>query len=219
MKAVIFSRVSSVGNVMGNRQSNESQINDLQQYATNNNIEVVKVFSETISGGVKNEKRKVLNECLEFVKKENIDIVLVWEISRISRSLFGVQAVIKNLVENKINMFFKKEGFSLFNEDGEFSLYTPILIDCLALAGQLERTSIYERLERGKKDALANGTCKLGRKVGFRYTPEHYEKKYPHAIRLLKKGRYKLNEIQSICESKGEKIGLSTLGTLKKMYK
>lgn len=97
-------------------------------------------------------------------------------------------------------------------------MYAPILIDCLALAGQLERSSIYERLERGKKEAIANGTCKLGRKVGFRYTPEHYEKKYPHAIRLLKKGGYKLNEIQSICESKGEKIGLSTLGTLKKMY-
>lgn len=218
MKAVIFSRVSSVGNIMGNRQSTESQINDLSNYASSNGLEIVKVFSETISGATKNNKRVVLNQCLQYAKDENIDMILVWELSRIGRNIFEVQEIIKYLVDNKINVYFKKEGFSLFNEEGERSLYAPILIDCLALASELERSSIYERLERGKKEALAKGSCKLGRRIGFRYTTEHYQKKYPNSIRLIKKG-YKLNEIQSIVKEKGEKVGLSTLSTLKKMFK
>jgi predicted site-specific integrase-resolvase len=49
MKAVVFSRVSSVTE----RQNTERQVYDLMEYAKVNNIEVVQVFEEKISGAKK----------------------------------------------------------------------------------------------------------------------------------------------------------------------
>ena len=59
--AVIYSRVSSTSD----RQDTTRQVNDLMQYAQKNDINVLKVYEEHISGAKKIEERPVLSECLE----------------------------------------------------------------------------------------------------------------------------------------------------------
>ena len=46
--AIIYARVSSTND----RQNTERQVRDLEQYAAANNIQVVKVFEEHISGSI-----------------------------------------------------------------------------------------------------------------------------------------------------------------------
>ena len=53
-RAVIFARVSSVSD----RQDTTRQITDLTRFANANDMEIVNIYQEHISGGKKNEERR-----------------------------------------------------------------------------------------------------------------------------------------------------------------
>ena len=83
MKAAIYARVSS----LNERQSTDRQVLDLRNYAERNNIEVVKVYEEHISGAKRNEERPVLCECLDYCICNKVDILLISELSRLGRNV------------------------------------------------------------------------------------------------------------------------------------
>ena len=81
MKRVIhFIRKSTIG------QEIDHQENLLNETSKHNGWVVVEVIRETISGTKKNEDRKGISRLQEVVNQGGIDLVVVWEISRISRS-------------------------------------------------------------------------------------------------------------------------------------
>ena len=123
-KAIIYARVSSVTD----RQTTDRQVADLNAYAAKNDIEVVKVYEEHISGAKRNGERPVLMEAITYAKANAVDVVLLSEMSRLGRSVYEVQEVVKELRDNKINAFFHKEGISLFDADGKESIVTRITI-------------------------------------------------------------------------------------------
>ena len=210
MKAVIYSRVSSTND----RQNTERQIIDLSKYAVNNDIEVVEVFSEKISGAKKNSERATLLNALEYAKANNIDMVLFSELSRLGRNILEVQEVIKWFADNRINAYFHKENLTLLNEAGEVAPTTTILVACLGMVAQIERENIKYRLNSGRALAIEKG-IKMGRKVGYRESKEQIENKYPIALRYIRKG-YKLTEVLAMCTAKKEKVSMRTLMRLKK---
>lgn len=183
MKAVIYSRVSSTTD----RQNTERQTNDLKKYAEVNNIEVIKIFSEKISGAVKNEERVVLNECLLFSKQNNIDVILFSELSRLGRNIYEVQENIKYLHDNHIDAYFQKENISIYDNEGNESVLFPVLVACLAMVAQIERDNIKFRLNSGRELAKSKGV-KFGRKVGSVKSAEKLKEEYSEQIKLLKKG-------------------------------
>ena len=81
MNAVIYARVSSTGD----RQSTERQVIDLTEYARKNSMTTVRTFEEHISGARKNRERLILNECLAYSVKNEVDIILISELSRLGR--------------------------------------------------------------------------------------------------------------------------------------
>ena len=76
-KVVLFCRVSSTND----RQSYDHQINDLKQLAVTQNYQIEAVFAEKVSGAKKNSERKELMKMVEFVKINDIDKILVTELS------------------------------------------------------------------------------------------------------------------------------------------
>jgi DNA invertase Pin-like site-specific DNA recombinase len=183
MKAVIYTRVSSTND----RQNTERQLNDLKRYAEVNDIKVLKVYSEKISGAVKNEERIILNECLAFAKENNIDIILFSELSRLGRNIYEIQENIKYLHDNKINAYFQKENIKVIDDNGNESVIFPVIISCLGLVAQLERENIQFRLNSGRELAKEKGV-KFGRKVGSIKSIEKMKQEYSEQIKLLKKG-------------------------------
>ena len=212
MKAIIYARVSSTTD----RQSTERQVADLSKYASANGIEVVKVFEEHISGATRNEKRAVLNSAIDFAISEKIDIVLLSELSRLGRSVYELQEIVKKLVDNSINCFFQKEGFSILNADGSQNIITPILISVLGVCSQLERENIAYRLASGRQNAINRG-IKMGRKEGSTKSVEAKEKQYSEIIRRLRKGD-KMTDIAAWAKGKGIKCSLSTIKRLKREF-
>lgn len=211
MKAVIFTRVSSTND----RQNTERQVADLMAYANANNIDVVEVFEEKISGATANKDREVLQSCLEFVKTNKIDAILVSEFSRLSRSVWELLELIKMFHDLKINAYFQKENLNIF-EKGEENPLLPIYISALSLSCHFEREAIAYRLCSGRKLAIEKGV-KMGRKVGYRKSKEDKAQQYAEVIKLLKKGLSVAN-VYAICQTKGVKCSVGTIKNIKKEF-
>ena len=205
--AVIYARVSSVGD----RQSTERQVKDLSDYALYRKMEVRKVFEEHISGAKKNEERPVLCQTLEYCKQNGISTLLVSELSRMGRNAFEVLASVKELLDCGINLYIQKEQFNLLSEDGEPSLFAPIMLATLSTCAQLERDNITFRLQSGRKQYVAKGG-RLGRKPGSVKTVEQKKEEYREAILLLKKG-YSIRDVAKLTGK-----GISTIQRVKKGF-
>ncbi len=209
-QAIIYARVSSVTD----RQNTDRQVSDLNAYAAKNDIEVVKVFEEHISGAKRNEERPVLLAAIQYAINTHIDVVLLSELSRLGRSVYEVQATVKELVDNNINAYSLKENLSLFNEDGTQSIITPILIAVLGTCAQIERENIAYRLASGRKQAIAKGV-RMGRKVGSNMSDAEREEKYAEVLKRIRKGD-KLTDVLAWAQGKGIKVSYATLKGLKR---
>ena len=185
--AIIFVRCSSSGYQV-NRQDASRQVADLESYAAYANLNVVKVFEEHISGGKKNNERPVLQDAIDYCKQEHIAYCLVNSLDRVGRNAFEVLATVKELIDNGINLYMQKEQLTLLDADGKPTMFAPIMIATLSTCAQLERDSIAFRLNSGKKLALEQGRCVLGRKKGSVKTKAQKEKEYKEVLVYLNKG-------------------------------
>ena len=205
-KAVIYARVSST--IERNRQNTERHVLDLKNYAELAKLEVVEVLEEYISGGKRNDERPILQDAIDFCIYNNVDILLVNELSRVGRSTFEVLETVKILIDNKINLYMQKEQLTLLDDNGKPSMFAPIMLATLATCAQIERDNIQFRLSSGYKNFKANGG-KVGRKKGSIKTTEQKKEEYKEIIQLLKKG-YSVRNVAKISQR-----GISTVQRIK----
>ena len=207
MNAIIYARVSS----QGDRQSTMRQIVDLRKYADNNNINIVKVYEEHICGAKRNEERPVLCECLNYCVENKIDLLLISELSRLGRNFDEVLANVRFCKDNNLNIYFQKEGLSIFQADGTKNPFLNIFISVLGTCAEMERDNIKFRLTSGRSKYIADGG-KLGRKVGYRKSLEKKETEYKAVIRELKKGT-SVRRTAKLCD-----VSASTVQRIKKDF-
>ena len=211
--AVIYARVSSTGD----RQSTERQVIDLTDYANRNAMTICKIFEEHISGAKRNEERAVLSECIEYAISNRVGVVLFSELSRCGRAIWEVLDTIRTLKDNGINAYFQKEGLSLFSEDGKESVYLAVTMSVLCVCSQIERESIYYRLQSGRKvyvhkNLAATGKSGLGRKEGYRKPIETKKEEYKEVLKLLR-GGYAIRKVAKLTD-----VSESTVKRLKKEF-
>lgn len=72
--------------------------------------EVVKEFSEKISGAKKVEEREALSDLLNFVQNSEVDKVLIYECSRLSRRAVDFLSVIELLSEQGVSVYIHQNG-------------------------------------------------------------------------------------------------------------
>lgn len=193
MKAVIYARVSS----MGDRQSTERQIEDLTRYAEGKGYEIVKVFQEHISGAKSNQERGVLSECLEFCREEHPDTLMVTELSRLGRSTVEVLKAIEELTAAKVNVFILDLNLSTLDEEGRENPVAKMVLTVLALGAEMERKLILGRLNSGRALAKSKGV-RMGRPKGSSLSDEALAAKYPEVVKHLRKGKNSIREIAKL---------------------
>ena len=206
-KAVIYSRVSSVGD----RQDTSRQIRDLEILAKQRNLKIEKTYEEHISGAKKTQDRPVLKECLEFCFNNDIDILLISELSRLGRNVDDVLANVRLCKEKHLNVYFQKEQLSIFNSDGKEHPFLTIFIAVLGTCAEMERENIKFRLNSGKAKYIADGG-KVGRKKGYKKPDEKLQEEYAGVIKMLRKGY----PIRMIAKSEG--VGISTVMRIQKKF-
>lgn len=203
MKVVIYARVSTKG------QDYDRQIMELREYARKMEYEVVKEFSEKISGAKKVEERQALMELLAYVEQHKVDKVLIYECSRLSRRAVDFLSVIENLTAKRISVYILQNGLETLLPNGQPNPIAQLVMGILAQFNSMERSLIRSRMESGYNHFRQLGG-RVGRKVGFRKTEEQMRADYPKEIQLLKKG-LSLRNIQAITQT-----SVNTLRKLKK---
>ena len=162
------------------------------------NFEVVKVFEEKISGAKENDERPVLLNMIKFVKENDIDKVLCWELSRIGRNTIEVLKTIKLLNENKISLFIKNYNIETLDEKGEINPLSQFMIQILTSVSEMERTTIRQRIKSGYEQYRKNGG-KVGRKEGFRKDETDILEEYKDVVKLLKQG-YSVRKVMKLTD-------------------
>lgn len=207
MKAVIYARVSSVGD----RQNTHRQVADLSEYATRNGLAVEKVFEEHISGAKKNSERPVLCECLDYCIGNGIHTLLISELSRLGRNVDEVLENVKRCKDNNLNIYFQKENLSIFLPDGTKNPFLNIFISVLGTCAEMERENISFRLNSGLQRYKENGG-KVGRKVGSVKSKEQKQLEYAKVIRSLRAGK-SIRDTAVLCD-----VGVATVFRVKKEF-
>ena len=182
-RAVIYARVSSEND----RQDTSRQITDLQKFSEAQDMEIVKIYEEHISGAKKNEERQVLTECLDFCTGNHVDDLLLSELSRLGRSTLQVLKSLERLHEAKVSVYIQNLGIYSLQPNGEVNPIASILITVLAEMGNIERANIQYRLNSGRAQYVRNGG-KLGRKTGTIKSEGKKREEYKEVISLLKRG-------------------------------
>lgn len=205
--AVIYARVSS----SNDRQDTSRQIKDLENYAKSQNIEIVNIYEEHISGAKKIEERQILGECLEYCKRESVNFLLLSELSRLGRTTLQVLRSLEMLHESKVSVYIQNLGLYTLQPNGDVNPIASIMVTVLAEMANIERSNIQYRLNSGRANYIYNGG-KLGRKTGSTKTEEKKKEEYKDTIALLKKG-YSVRNVAKL-----QNIGISTVQRIRNQF-
>lgn len=205
MKIVGYCRVSTAS------QSTDRQLAELNEYATRNGYQLVKVFAEQISGAVKNENRPQLSAMIDYVTSTSeVDKIVVWELSRLGRNTLEVLKTIETLNQNKINLHILTTNMETLDSKGEVNPITRLILTIMSELGAMERKQIRDRMSSGYQHHLAQGG-KVGRKQGYRKSEEAIRAEYGEVIKCLRKG-ISIEKTAKICD-----VSKSTVQRVKKV--
>ena len=223
MQAVIYTRVST------DKQKTDRQISELKSYAKKNDITVSKVFQENISGSRPIHKRREGKKFLEYLKTNNIDLVMVSETSRLGRSAIDVQRTVGHLInEVKMNIYIHQQSLYLLDEEGNFKSLSKMFVDVLANFAAMELETLKDRTKSGLKlkqqeyddfntrHGLKKGDPRyksLGRPIGTTKSQDAFLKEYSKVVKELEKGT-SIRNTAKLCE-----VSESTVKRVKKVLK
>jgi DNA invertase Pin-like site-specific DNA recombinase len=189
-KVCIYARVSTQG------QDYQRQLSELREYASRMNYEVVKEFSEKISGAKSVAERQALTELLDYAAANRIDKILVYECSRISRRAIDFLQVIEQLTQMKVSVYILQNGLETLMADGSVNPIAQLVLGIIGQFNSMERSLIRSRMSSGYQHFRSNGG-KVGRKEGYKKSNEQMKEQYSKELSLLKKG-LSLRNIQAI---------------------
>lgn len=163
MKVALYLRVSTL------HQDYERQRAELIDFCKYRGFEIVKVFEEKASG-MKDDRAEFQALC--HLTKEDVDAVVVWEISRLGRKMTTMIKTIEDFTAKGISVITKKEGFETLDADGKENPMTKIVMAVCATMAEIERESIVERTISGKINALKEEQISYTQKAPFGYKLE-----------------------------------------------
>jgi DNA invertase Pin-like site-specific DNA recombinase len=190
INVVIYTRVST------NLQEYDRQVNDLKCFAIKQGYNVVRTFSEKVSGAKKNVERQELTAMINFCLNNQMDKVLISELSRLGRNTLEVLKAVELLNDNKISLFIYNLGIETLNTEKEVSISSRLMITMLAEFASMERTQIQQRMKSGYENHRAKGG-KVGRNKGTFKSDETFKVEHKDIIKYLKQG-LSLNNIMKI---------------------
>ena len=204
IKVCLYCRVST------SQQDFTSQLTCLRQYSKEHHYQVVKEYTEKISGAKKVAERQALSELLEDVEKNQVKKILVFECSRLSRRALDFLSIIEKLNEMGVSVFILQNGLETLLPDGKVNPIASLVLGIMSQFNSMERDLIRSRMANGYKHFREDEGGKVGRKVGYRKT--NYLEEYSKELSLLKKN-VSLRDCQSLTGT-----SINTLRKLKSMY-
>jgi DNA invertase Pin-like site-specific DNA recombinase len=184
INAVIYSRVSSESE----RQDTERQTTELKQYASRMGYNIVEVYEEKVSGFKNNELRPIFSKMLEDIKTNEIDKVLVWELSRIGRSVLNSLQNIQILNDLKVGIYIKNFNLETLNDDKTPNNLSMFMVQILFAVAAMESKMTLARLESGYRNHIKKyGSKSVGRKKGNTDSDDTILERHSDVAKLIKR--------------------------------
>ena len=140
-----YLRVSTEKQHLGNQQE------EIKRFAESRNLTIDKWVTEIVSGR-KHERDRKLGSLLRRMKRG--DTLIVTEVSRLSRTLTDIMAIMGKCLKKEINLLTTKEGYSFDN-----SINSKVLFRIRTGSGDRAQLNLY---------ANQRGPCTTqGRGYGF----------------------------------------------------
>jgi len=160
-KAFGYVRISTSKQDLENqRQAIKKAVYDMDE-TDMDETKLIETYEETISS--RKEKREIF-KIVENLKES--DILIVYELSRLGRSIGEIHKIVETVKEKKANIFIivnnLKLGYGLSKNE---ELTSSAMIFALGLGAQIERDLISERTKNALKARKEQGV-KLGRPAG-----------------------------------------------------
>jgi DNA invertase Pin-like site-specific DNA recombinase len=150
MKIAIYTRVST------DRQTDDSQLNELRQYCQRRQWQNVTEYRDVISGA--KFSRQGLDKLMADVRRNRLDVIVCFKLDRLGRSLPHLAQIVAELTAHRIALVCPSQGIDTSGLNPASQLQLNIL---MAIA-EFERSIIQERVCAGLRAAKANGV-RLGR--------------------------------------------------------
>lgn len=131
------------------RQHIENQRGEINRYTLARGITVDRWITDTISGKTDRNKRN-LGKVLKQLKPG--DMLIVTEISRLSRTMHEIMVIMKHCVDNRIAVHSTKDGY-VFDD----SINSKVLSFAFGLTAELEHKLISQRTKEAMAQRKAEG--------------------------------------------------------------
>ena len=152
-RVAIYCRVSTLD------QHVETQLRDLQEYATARKWMNVSVFQDVGVSG-KKQSRPEWNKLWDGIQKRKYDVVLVHALDRLGRSLPHLVKIIEALSTNGIALVSFRENIDLSTSTGR------MVAGIFSVLADYELSIIRERTKAGMRRAKAQGK-QIGKRKNF----------------------------------------------------
>lgn len=156
VRAALYVRVST------DRQTTENQSDKLHGVAVARRWPVVATYEDfAVSGAKGRDQRKALDALLKDATRRKFDVVMVWSIDRIGRSLSDLLGTIQHLEDCGVDLYIDQQAIDTTTPAGK------LMFHIVGAFAEFERTMIRARIHAGLARARANGR-KPGRAIGYR---------------------------------------------------
>src|SRR5215469_2292418 len=153
-RVAVYLRVST------GEQTTANQRLELESWAERCGHSVVQVYEDhAISGARASHQRPALSRLLRDAVRRRFDMVAVWAVDRLGRSLKDPVGTLETLRSSKVDLFLHQQAIDTSTAAGN------MLFQMLGVFAEFERAMIQERVKAGIARARAKGT-KTGRAIG-----------------------------------------------------
>lgn len=139
------------------KQHLTNQREEIVKYASRKGLKIERWVTEIVSGKKKEKERK-LGKLMGGLQKG--DVLIVTELSRLSRTLLDIMSILNRCLEKEIIIYSTKDGYAFDN-----SINSKVLAFAFALVAEIEHNLISMRTREALAVRKAEGV-KLGRPRG-----------------------------------------------------
>ena len=145
-RVCLYCRVSKTS------QSVERQISELEIVATRNNWDIVdRYIDHGISGSKGREGRPELDRMMKDSTKRKFDVVMVWSIDRLGRSLQHLIEILNDLNAKNVDLYFDQQSIDSTVPTGK------LMFSLIGAFAEFEKSIIRERVLSGLDNARKKG--------------------------------------------------------------
>jgi len=147
-------RIALYVRVSTSDQSTELQLRELNQFTQARGWTTIKVYEDKATGT--NGNRPLLKQLLSDARQRKIDVVVIWKLDRLFRSLKDLISTLQEFTELGVDFISLKDNIDLTTSSGR------LMMHMLGAFAEFEASLIKERVRAGLRNAKAKGK-RLGR--------------------------------------------------------